>query len=98
MSQNFLSQPSPRQPPQARSRGWDDAVVADQHRACDGLQAMGVAPIHEARLHRDDGADGVRDEDQISSAPFKRPGLRATPASKRVLIIGHFFRAILQHV
>ena len=49
-----------------RGRGWDHTVVADQNRSRDGFQAMSVSPVHQIRLDRDNGPNGVGDQNQIS--------------------------------
>lgn len=50
----------------APDRGWDHTVVADQNRSRDGFQAMSVSPVHQIRLDRDNGPNGVGDQNQIS--------------------------------
>ena len=52
---------------ETKRRGWDHTVVADQDWSRDAFQAMRVSPIHQIGLHRDNGPNGVGNQNQISS-------------------------------
>ena len=44
-------------------RCWDHGVVADQYRPRDGLQAVRVAPVHDAWLNVDDRPNRIGNQD-----------------------------------